>query len=341
MGAEIKIGRKVIKDGGDVFIIAEAGVNHEGSFETALKMVEVAAQAGADAVTFQHVIDSELNIKKGGPSNLAWERWMLKDEQLKELFVRAKSKGLLCTACVIDRHSIDKIVSWGADFFKIVSGDITSLPFIGYCAQKKLPVFLSTGAASLGEIEAAVGAVKAEGNSDIVLYHTNSHYPTPPQEINLKALVTLKSAFSEVTGFCDHTEGYLAPLVACVLGASVIEKHFTLDRSKKGADYQVSLEPDELKAMVRQIRDINVSLGSPLKQRLDSEQATYRLARRSIVARTGISKGVRITEEMLTFKRPGTGICPSLLAHVVGKAARLDIKEDEMVLWNALEDGTS
>jgi len=336
---DIKIRNTAIGNGNDVFIIAEAGVNHGGDFKVAKKMVEVAAEAGANAVTFQHIIGGELNVKQPGPKNLNWDSWLLKDEEMKELFRLAKEKGLLCTACVIDKKSVDKMIDYGADFFKVVSGDITAIPFLKYCAAKGLPIFLSTGAATLGEIESAIAAIKSKGNDKIILYHTNTHYPTPPKEVNLRSMVTLKSAFEQTVGFCDHTAGYLAPLVACALGANVIEKHFTLDRNKKGPDYQVSLEPGELKEMIAHIRNLRAILGSAIKGRLDSEQATYKSARRSIVAGCDIPQGTQLTESMLVFKRPGTGICPSLLDHVVAHKARKDIREDEIIAWNMIEAG--
>lgn len=338
MAGEIKIGNTIIGREGNVFIIAEAGVNHEGNFKIAKEMVRVAAEAGANAVTFQHVVDSELNVKqKDSPKKLNWEKWFLKDEEIRELLSLAKERGLLCTACVIDNASVDMIVDYGADFFKIVSGDITNIPFLKYCAGKGLPLFISTGAASLEEVEAAVKAIKSEGNDKIVIYHTNTNYPTALQEINMRVLSTLQATFNEIIGFCDHTEGYLAPLIGTVLGAKVVEKHFTLDRSKKGPDYQVSLEPGELKEMISHIRNIELILGSPVKKILDSEQKTYKFARRSIVARQKIPKGVRITQDMLAFKRPGTGISPSLAGDIIAQEAARDICEDEIIEWGMIQ----
>jgi len=331
MAKKIKMGNAVIGENDKVFIIAEAGVNHEGSFEAAQEMICVAAEAGADAVTFQHIIDSELNVKQRGSKKLDWGNWLLTNKEIKQLFALAKKKKLFCTACVIDTKSVDTIVDYGADFFKIVSGDITNIPFLKYCAKKKLPLFISTGAASLGEIETAVNAVRSEGNDKIVLYHTNTHYPTPSQEVNLRILPTLKTVFDEIIGFCDHTEGYLAPLIATVLGADVIEKHFTLARNRKGPDYQVSLEPGELKEMIRSIRNIEIILGSPVKKLLVSEKTTYKFARRSIVAKQKISQGTCITQNMLAFKRPGTGFSPSFKDYIIGRKATKNIAQDEII----------
>lgn len=330
MAREIKMGKSVIGREGTVFVIAEAGVNHASNFEAAKKMVQVAAESGADAVSFQHIVDSELNIKQPGSKKLEWEKWILKKRQIKELILLAKSKNLLCGVCVIDEKSVDEIVGFGVDFLKIVSGDITNTPFLKYCAKIGLPLFISTGAAYLGEIEAARNAVKSQGNDKIVLYHTNTNYPTPLKEINLRVISTLQVAFDEIIGFCDHTGGYLAPLIAVALGVKVIEKHFTLDRSKLGPDYSVSLEPGELKEMIDHLRNIEMILGSSVKEPLDSERNTLKFVRRSIVAGQRISKGTCITKDMLVFKRPGTGFSPSCVDFIIGRRAKKDIKPDEI-----------
>lgn len=331
MAKEIKIGNTIIGKEGTVFIIAEAGVNHAGNFEIAKQMVEAAFEAGADAISFQHIIDSELNACQPGPKKLAWSKWILKKGEIKELISLAKSKNLLCGLCVIDEKSVDEFVDYGVDFFKIVSGDITNLPFLKYCAKKGLPLFISTGAAFLGEIEMARNAVKAQGNDKIVLYHTNTNYPTPLKEINLRVIPALQAAFDDIIGFCDHTEDYLAPLIAAVLGAKVIEKHFTLDRNKKWPDYEVSLEPPELKEMIRYLRNTEVILGSSIKEPLISEQNTLKFARRSIVAKQKIPRGAPITIDMLSFKRPGIGLNPGYADLIIGRKAKREIMPDEII----------
>lgn len=334
MTKEIRIGNKFIGKQGSIFIIAEAGVNHAGNFEIAKQMVETAAHTGADAISFQHIIDSELNIKQPGEKKLEWKKWVLKKEEIKELISFAKSKKLLCGICVIDEKSVDEMVDFGIDFIKIVSGDITNTPFIKYCAKTGLPLFISTGAAFLAEIEIARNAVRDEGNDKIVLYHTNTNYPTPLKEINLRVIATLQSAFDEIIGFCDHTEGYLAPLIAGVLGAKVIEKHFTLDRAKFGPDYSVSLEPDELKTMIDYLRHIEIILGSTVKEPLATEQNTLKFARRSIVAGKRIPKNSCIAKDMLSFKRPGIGLNPGYTDFIIGRKAKRDIIPDEIIRLN-------
>ena len=335
---KIKIGDKLLGEGEKTFIIAEAGVNHNGDFEVAKKMVRVAAETGADAITFQHIIGEKLYVstEKLDLSADLWKKWLLSDSELERLFKYANNLNLLCSACVTENENIEKIIEYGAPFLKIVSGDLTNLPFLGYCATKKLPILLSTGAATLGEVESAINTIQSKGCQDIVVYHTNSGYPTPPEEVNLKVMDTLKSAFGLPVGFCDHTVEIITSIVAVARGANVIEKHFTLDRSLKGPDYQVSLEPDELKEMIRSIRLIEKMLGSPVKKPLEYEEKTHKLARRSIVSNVNIKKGEVITEEMLTMKRPGTGITPAHLNLVVGKTARFDINKDKIITWDML-----
>lgn len=328
---EFMIGQRTIGRQGSIFIIAEAGVNHAGNFEIARQMVEVAAQSGADAVSFQHIVDDELNIRQPGPKKLEWWKWILKRKEIRELILSAKKKKLACGMCVIDEKSVDEMAGLGIDFFKIVSGDITSIPFIKYCAKTGLPLFVSTGAAFLGEIEAAVNAIKSQGNGKIVLYHTNTNYPTPLEEINLRVIPTLQAGFDEIIGYCDHTAGYLAPLVAAVLGARVVEKHFSLDRSKLGPDYSVSLEPDELEEMIRHLRNIETILGSPIKELLPGEINTMKYARRSIVAKRDIPKGRRVAKDMLAFKRPGMGFSPIYADFIIGRVAKKDIKANEII----------
>ncbi len=335
---KIKIGNKLIGEGEKTFIIAEAGVNHNGDFEVAKKMIKVAAEAGADAVTFQHIIGEKLNVntEKLALSAALWKKWLLPDNKLKELFKYAKSFNLLCSACVTEKENIQKIIKYGASFFKIVSGDLTNLPFLEYCAAKKLPILLSTGAATLGEVETAINTIESGGCHDILVYHTNSGYPTPPEEVNLKVMDTLKNAFGLPVGFCDHTVEIITPIIAVARGANVIEKHFTLNRSLKGPDFEVSLEPDELKETIRNIRLAERMLGSPIKKPLEYEEKTRKFARRSIVSNVNIKKGEIITKKMLTFKRPGTGIAPSFLNLVLGKKAKRDIGEDKIITWDMI-----
>jgi len=335
---KIKIGNKLIGEGQRTFIIAEAGVNHNGDFEVAKKMVKIAADAGADAITFQHIIGEELNVstEKLDFSTDLWKKWLFSDNELEELFKYASDLNLLCSACIIEKESMEKIIKYGAPFLKIVSGDLTNLPFLEYCATKGLPILLSTGAATLGEVETAINAIQSKGCQDIVIYHTNSGYPTPPEEVNLKVMDTLKSAFRLPVGFCDHTVEVMTPIVAVAREANIIEKHFTLSRNLKGPDYEVSLEPDELKEMIRSIRLIEKMLGSPIKKPLKYEEETRKFARRSIVSNVNIKKEEVIIEEMLAFKRPGTGIAPSFLNLIVGKKAKCDINKDKIIAWDMI-----
>ena len=335
---KIKIGNKLVGEGEKTFIIAEAGVNHNGDFRVAKEMVKIAADAGADAVTFQHIIGEKLNVKTEELALSAdvWNKWLLSDNELKKLFEYAKELNLLCSVCVTEEESVEKIIKYGAPFLKIVSGDLTDLPFLEYCATKKVPILLSTGAATLGEVESAITAIQSKGCKDVVVYHTNSGYPTPPEEVNLKVMDTLKSAFGLPVGFCDHTVEIITPIIAVAREANIIEKHFTLDRKLKGPDYEVSLEPDELKKMIKSIRLVENMLGSPIKKPLKYEEKTRKFARRSIVSNVNIKKGEVITKKMLTFKRPGTGIVPSFLNLVLGKRTKCDINEDKIITWDMI-----
>ena len=204
---KIKIGNKLVGEGEKTFIIAEAGVNHNGDFKIAKKMVEVAAKAGADAVTFQHIIGEKLNVntKELELSTNLWKKWQLSDNELKKIFKYAKSLNLLYSACVTEKENVEKIIKYGASFLKIVSGDLTYLPFLDYCATKKLPILLSTGASILGEVEIAINTLQSKGCKDILVYHTNSGYPTPPEEVNLKIMDTrsLTKYIEEITPGID------------------------------------------------------------------------------------------------------------------------------------------
>jgi sialic acid synthase SpsE len=336
----IKINGRAVGEGQPVFVIAEAGVNHNGDFDAAYKMVKVAKDAGADAVTFQHIVAEKLNSKKVKSkfTNADWNKWELSAPQLKKLCDYARSLELQYSICVIDEKSLDLVVSYGISFIKIVSGDLTDLPFLKYCARTKLPIFMSTGGSTIDEVKDAVHAIESEGNHSIVLYHTNSSYPTPPNEVNLRILETLNNEFDYPAGFCDHTVEVMTSVIAAARGACVIEKHFTLDRNKKAPDFEVSLEPSELKQMIHEIRFIEQVLGTPERRLLECERECIKLSRRSIASRTRIPAGSVITEKMLAFRRPGTGIQPKDADKIIGKKAKIDIDENVLIEMHALSE---
>lgn len=330
-----KIGDKQVGEGHAVFIIAEAGVNHAGSFKEASEMVEVASLSKVDAVTFQHISYDEINSKYYSPINNGWDQWRLNNDQLKELFDKAHRLGLTTTACVVDFGSLEFVVNAGADFLKVVSGDITCHPFLIECAKTGLPIFLSTGSALISEIESALEVIEKAGGKKVVVYQTNSQYPTPPEEVNLKAMELLKQ-YRYPVGFCDHTKGTAISLAAVAMGAKVIEKHFSLDSTIKRPDYEVSINPDELIKFVSDIRNIESALGHPIKQRYKGDDQ-FILVRRSCVARNDLAAGSIITWNCVAYKRPGTGIPPSEAHKLIDKKLKYNVRKDEHLYEDMLE----
>ncbi|MDR7246576.1 N-acetylneuraminate synthase family protein [Priestia megaterium] len=326
----------LVGDDSSVFVIAEAGINHAGSFIEAKKMVETAKLSKADAVTFQHIAYNEINISKYYRVESNWDKWRLSDEQIIELFDEAHKFGLATTACVVDFNSLEFVVKSGADFLKVVSGDITCLPFLAECAKTGLPIFLSTGSAVLSEIEDALEVIDKSGGKDVVVYQTNTKYPTPPQEVDLKAMEMLKK-FKYPVGFCDHTEGTAISLAAVALGANVIEKHFSLDPTLKRPDYQVSISPSELTRFIADIRNVKDAMGKPIKRRHVNDE-NFILVRRSLVARNDMVKGTKIQWGDLAYKRPGTGTQPAKAEKFIGKTLKFDVKRDEQLYECMLED---
>ncbi len=327
-------------------IIAEAGVNHNGSLELALEMVDAAAQAGADYIKFQ-TFKAENLVTSAGTTAAYQKNNCNADSQLEMLrsleltfddFIRIKSyceeKGIGFVSTPFDLESIDFLASLGMDFMKIPSGEITNLPYLRRIAATRMPVVMSSGMSTIGDIEAALEVFYSQGygQSDITLLHCNTEYPTPFRDVNLIAMVSLRNTFGIRTGYSDHTPGIEVPVAATALGAAVIEKHFTLNRSLPGPDHVASLEPEELSRMVKEIRNVAVSLGSPLKQISDSERKNMAVARKSIVAATDIKEGDIFTEENLTVKRPGDGISPMLWDKIIGRKAVRNFSKDSPII---------
>lgn len=327
-------------------IIAEAGVNHNGSLERAKEMVAAAKAAGADYVKFQTAVP-ELVISTYAPKaeyqkdTDGAERSQL--EMCKaihlpltdyaELKRLCEETGIGFMSTPFDTVSIELLQELGQDFMKVPSGEITNLPYLRKIAAGKTPVILSTGMATLEEIGAAL-EVLTSGEltlDDITVLHCNTEYPTPMEDVNLSAMQTIGKAFGVRTGYSDHTCGIEVPIAAVALGATVIEKHFTLSRELPGPDHRASLEPDELAAMVKAIRNIESALGNGSKEVSASERKNMVVARKSIVAMHAISKGEVFTEENITVKRPGNGVSPMLWDKVLGQKACRDFKEDEPI----------
>lgn len=329
-----------------VIIIAEAGVNHNGSYELAIKMVDEAKRAGADYVKFQ-TAKPELVISTFAP----------KAEYQKETTGAAESQLEMCKAIHLpladykplkeycdkvgigfmstpfDLVSIDVLEPLDMDYYKIPSGEITNLPYLRKIASKHRPVILSTGMCEVEEVEAALQVLEQGGvkRSDTIVLHCNTEYPTPMADVNLRAMDDLRRSLGVEVGYSDHTKGIEVPIAAVALGATVIEKHFTLDKTMEGPDHKASLEPDELKAMVDAIRNIEQALGDGHKHVSPSERKNMDIARKSIVAARDIRKGEVLTEENITTKRPGNGISPMRWDSVIGTTAIRDFGYDELI----------
>ena len=329
------IGQQLIGRNTPVFVIAEAGFNHAGSFQEAEKMVDIAAACQADAVSFQHIAWDEINsTPMKSKTNDEWDSWHLSDEQIVRLFEQAHALGLAVTACVADFTTLCFIVQAGADFLKIVSGDLTNHPFLTACARTGLPIFLSTGNALLPEIKAAVKVIENAGGSKIVIYHTNSKYPTPPDEVNLRAMEILRR-YNYPVGFCDHTAGTAISLAAAALGARVVEKHFSLDPTVKRPDYEVSIGPQELCRFISELRTIEKGIGKPVKRRYPDED--YLSVRRSIYFDRDLPQGHRLQWDDLAYKRPGSGTKPAEAGNFVGNVLNCPAKKGEPLFKNMLK----
>lgn len=340
----IKIGDRIISADSPVFIIAEAGVNHNGDLAVAKQMIDAALEAGVDAVKFQTYRAEEMitvNAKKADYQLKSTDitetqysmlkKFELSTEDHQELADYCRNKGLIFLSTPYDFASVDLLTQIEIPCFKISSGDITNLPFLSYIARRKKPIILSTGMSNLGEVEQAVLAIEKNGNSEIVLLHCTSNYPTAYQDVNLKVMITLKNAFQYYVGYSDHTEGIVISLAAVAMGARIIEKHFTLDRRLPGPDHQASLEPKELQEMVRSIRMIEKAMGSGVKRCVLSEERNKEVARKKIVLACDVSKGTVITEKELTLKRANKGLAPAYLDLLVGHKANKDLLKDHAI----------
>lgn len=331
---------------GKVFVIAEAGVNHNGSLDIAKKMIDAAFDAGADAVKFQtfkadHMISryapkAAYQKKATGKyeSQLEMVRKLELDSKAHKVLIdHCRIKGIMFLSTPFDLESINLLNKLGMRIFKIPSGEITNLPYLRKAGALRKKVILSTGMSDLGEIEDALDVLTKAGTErkDITLLHCNTEYPTPMKDVNLKTMLTLKDAFKMNIGYSDHTLGIEVPVAAAALGATIIEKHFTLDRKMKGPDHKASLEPDELRAMVTAIRNIEKALGDGIKRVSLSEFKNKLIARKSIVAAKNIRKGEIFSENNITAKRPAAGISPMQWDAVVGRTARRNFMEDELI----------
>lgn len=327
-----------------VFIIAEAGVNHNGSIDLAKRMIDEAARIGADAVKFQSFKAEKLvtaaaqkaEYQKATTGTAESQFEMLKKLELdygkhKELMDYAEKRKILFLSSPFDLESIDLLDTLGLPLFKIPSGEITNYPYLVRIARLKKKVILSTGMADLGEVEDAIEVLESNGCEDITILHCNTEYPTPMADVNLLAMKTMAKAFGLPVGYSDHTPGIEIPIAAAAMGASVIEKHFTLDKTMPGPDHRASLEPNEFSDMILAIRNIELAMGDGRKKASCSEEKNKKIVRKSIVASCDIKAGECLTEENLTVKRPGTGLSPMLWDEIIGRKAVKDFKKDECI----------
>jgi len=365
---KMKIADLEVGDDNPCFIIAEAGVNHNGDVNLGKKLIDIAKDSGADAVKFQTWITEEIVTKQAAQAEYQTENTGKKESQFdmikrlelgfedfKELKKYSDEKGIIFFSTPDDEKSVEFLFELRVPAFKIGSGELTNHLMLERIAKKKLPVILSTGMATLDEVKEAVETIVGCGNNQLVLLHCTSDYPAALDNVNLRAMKTLSDEFSLVTGYSDHTEGIKVPVMAALLGAKVIEKHYTFDKNADGPDHKASLAPDELKKMVSEIRridgmdkeerkqelkeilDAEIILGSAEKKSAGTETEISKLVRKSIVAYIDIKKGDVIKKEMLAMKRPGTGLSSREIINIIGKTPKKDIQEDTLIELDMVE----
>lgn len=340
----IQIGGRTIGEGQPVFVIAEAGINHNGRLDLALEMIDIAKRSGADAVKFQ-TFNADRYISRYAPSaqyqsSATGEmnqrdlirKYQLSDDDFIKLKARCDEIGIMFLSTPFDEVAADFLDSIGVLAFKIPSGEIDNLGYLQHVADKGKPIIMSTGMSSLGEVETAIDAIcRVVPIPDFALLHCTSNYPARTEDANLKCIATLRHAFKSPTGYSDHTQNYMTAIAAVTLGACIVEKHFTLDTSMDGPDHQASLRPVDFDAYVRAIRIAEDMLGTGIKVALPSEYDTRAVARKSIVAARNIAAGERLTEDKIIMKRPGTGLNYASRKYVLGKTAIRDIQIDGII----------
>jgi N,N'-diacetyllegionaminate synthase len=332
-----------------VFIIAEAGVNHNGSLDLALQLVDAAKSSGADAVKFQtfradllatrsaHKAPYQQRTTADSESQFDMLRRLELDAAAHERLIEHSRKvGIQFLSSPFDRDSADLLATMNVPLFKIPSGEITNLPLLEHVGSKGRPVILSTGMSTLSEVEEAVHVLQAAGVTQLTLLHCVTEYPAPYAEVNLRAMQTLKDAFGLPVGYSDHTSGIDIAIAATALGAEVIEKHFTLDRSLPGPDHAASLEPGELRHMVAAIRHVEAALGDGIKAPAHCELPNISVARKSVVAAHSLSAGHQLAIGDLDIKRPGAGLAPKLLPVLIGRTLRVGLAKDQHITWDDL-----
>jgi len=342
---------RAIGDGAPVLIVAEAGVNHNGDMSLARRLVEVAADAGADAVKFQTFSTDALVSREAPKATYQREttgdgesqrdmlaRLELTVDQHAELQQRCGKRGLIFFSAPFDERAADALESLDVPLFKIPSGEITNLPLLRHIAAKGRPVILSTGMSTVDEVEAAVAAIRDSGDPPLALLHCLSAYPAPAAEMNLRAMDVLRQRFGVPVGLSDHTLGIEVAVAAVARGARIVEKHLTLDKALPGPDHRASLDPAEFAALVSAIRSVESALGDGEKRPMPSEMDTRRAARKSLVAARAIRAGERLTAELIRVKRPGTGIPPAEMERALGRAVKRALAADQVIGWEDLAE---
>jgi N,N'-diacetyllegionaminate synthase len=344
--SEVAIGQWKIGPNQPCFVIAEAGVNHNGSTEMALRLVDAAVRAGAQAVKFQTFIADQVisatapkaayqrETTGSGESQLEMVRKLeLPPHMFADIQHYCQSAGILFLSTPFEEASADLLEALAVPAFKIASGEITNFPFLEHVALKHRPMIVSTGMSDLEEVRAAVEVIRNCGNPELILLHCVSSYPASPSSANLRAMHTLAHEFSVPVGFSDHTLGIEVTLAAVVLGATVIEKHLTLDKTLSGPDHRASLEPEEFAAMVRGIRVVESALGDGHKRPSPEELDTASVARKSLVSARTLARGTILTEDAIAIRRPGTGLAPSMRSQLVGRRLSHDVQAGEVLKW--------
>ncbi|OIO62206.1 N-acetylneuraminate synthase [Candidatus Woesearchaeota archaeon CG10_big_fil_rev_8_21_14_0_10_47_5] len=346
----IRIGNRLIGHNQPCFIVAEAGVNHNGSIELAKRLIDGAKEAGADAVKFQTWVTGEIVTRYSKKAAYQEENWDESDsffESIKkielphkafgELSEYAKKAGIIFLSTPDDIISLDYLVGIGMPAIKIGSGGITDIRLLKRISEKNLPMILSTGMSTMEEVKDAVNILKSKGNDKLIILHCTSNYPARTEDVNLRAMKTLQESFNTLVGYSDHTQDIATPIAAVAMGACLVEKHFTLDKNLPGPDHKASLDPKDFGGMVNNIRRTEVILGYPEKKPVEREYEIIRVIRRSIVANNDTPKGTKLMDELLAFKLPGTGLPPKDITKVIGRKTKRLIRKDEQIKLEDLE----
>ncbi len=349
--SKIKINGKFIGDGFPCYTIAEAGANHDGELEKARKLIDAAVESNSDSIKFQTYDASKLASKfapkywdDGKPEESQHDVFSnldsLTKDEWNQIFEYAEKKSITCFSTPFDEESVDLLYSFNVPAFKIASADLTHIPLIKHIASKKLPIFISTGMANDEEIEEAINTIENEGNNEIIIMHCMTSYPTKPEDANLEMIRTLKEKYPEyVIGYSDHTIGTNIPVYSTFYGATCIEKHFTFDNTlTQSPDHKLSLDTEGFRKLVKELRLAEISKGENARNEFDAEKEAVKFARRSIIANKDIMIGEKISREMLSVKRPGTGIAPKFLEEIIGLTVKKSLQEDEPIQWENFDE---